>query len=111
MGARLGQAASVYTSAIAVYETVRGLARIAGASIGEASDTLDRFLSEVRASFVPIDAAAGRAAVAAFERYGKGRHPAALNMADCFAYACARAVDAPLLCKGDDFAQTDAILG
>jgi ribonuclease VapC len=36
-----------------------------------------------------------------------GRHPARLNIVDCFSYACAKALGAPLLFKGDDFAQTD----
>ena len=43
----------------------------------------------------------------AFARYRRGRHPAALNMGDCFAYACARANGAKLLFKGDDFGGTD----
>ena len=43
----------------------------------------------------------------AYAQYGKGRHPAALNMGDCFAYACAKANRASLLFKGDDFAKTD----
>jgi ribonuclease VapC len=42
-----------------------------------------------------------------WRRYGKGRHPAGLNLGDCFAYALARTRDQPLLFKGDDFAQTD----
>jgi ribonuclease VapC len=42
-----------------------------------------------------------------FRRYGKGRHPAGLNFGDCFAYALAKALDAPLLYKGDDFDKTD----
>lgn len=46
-------------------------------------------------------------ALDAFARYGKGRHPAALNFGDCMAYALARSLDAPLLFKGDDFAVTD----
>ncbi len=46
-------------------------------------------------------------AFAAFVRFGKGRHPAALNMGDCFAYACAKANNAKLLFKGDDFSKTD----
>lgn len=46
-------------------------------------------------------------AAEAFVRYGKGRHPAALNYGDCMAYAVAKSLDAPLLFKGDDFAQTD----
>lgn len=48
---------------------------------------VDDFLAEVRAVPVPIDAEMGRIAIAAFERCGKGRHQAALNMGDCFAYA------------------------
>jgi ribonuclease VapC len=43
----------------------------------------------------------------AFARFGKGRHPAALNSGDCFAYACARHARVPMLYKGDDFALTD----
>lgn len=44
----------------------------------------------------------------AFDRFGKGRkHPAQLNFGDCMAYAVAKAFDAPLLFKGNDFAQTD----
>jgi ribonuclease VapC len=49
-----------------------------------------------------------RAAVDAFERFGKGRgHPAKLNFGDCMAYAVARHYGVPLLYKGDDFSQTD----
>lgn len=40
-------------------------------------------------------------------RYGKGRHRAALNYGDCFAYALARSEGVPLLCTGADFAATD----
>jgi ribonuclease VapC len=47
------------------------------------------------------------AAVEAYQRFGKGRHPAGLNFGDCFAYACARHLDMPLLFKGDDFSRTD----
>lgn len=46
-------------------------------------------------------------ATEAFERFGKLRHPAALNMGDCFAYACARSHEVPLLFKGDDFSRRD----
>ena len=48
-----------------------------------------------------------RAAVDAFDRFGKGRHPAALNLGDCCAYACARQAGVPILYHGDDFARTD----
>lgn len=45
----------------------------------------------------------------AWKRFGKGRHPAGLNYGDCFAYALAKHLDAPLLFKGDDFRQTDVV--
>jgi ribonuclease VapC len=43
----------------------------------------------------------------AFERYGKGRHPAQLNFGDCIAYALAKETGEELLFKGTDFGQTD----
>ncbi len=46
-------------------------------------------------------------AVQAYERFGRGRHPARLNLGDCFSYATAVVADAPLLCVGDDFPLTD----
>ena len=48
-----------------------------------------------------------RAAEHAFDRFGKGRHPAGLNMGDCFSYAVAAIAKAPLLFKGNDFGRTD----
>lgn len=42
-----------------------------------------------------------------FRRFGKGRHPAALNFGDCFASALADVTGESLLFKGDDFARTD----
>lgn len=46
-------------------------------------------------------------AVEGFRRYGKGRHPAALNLGDCHTYGVARALNAAVLCIGTDFTQTD----
>lgn len=43
----------------------------------------------------------------AYRRWGKGNHPAGLDMGDCAAYALAKSLDAPLLFKGNDFARTD----
>ena len=111
LAGRLRQANEVHTSPIAVYETVLGLARLGQTSIQEAQAVLDRFLGEIRAQIMPITAEIGRNALSAFERYGRGRHPAALNMGDCFAYACARQLDIPLLFKGDDFPLTDITIG
>jgi ribonuclease VapC len=55
----------------------------------------------------PFDERQLRLAREAALRYGKGRHKAALNFGDCFAYALAKSEDAPLLCTGNDFKQTD----
>ena len=49
----------------------------------------------------------GEVARAAWRRFGKGRHPAHLNIGDCCAYALAKVSGEPLLFKGDDFAKTD----
>ena len=111
LAARLGQAPEVQTSALAVWESVIGLARATGMSLDDATELVDRMLTEANAKLVPIDAATGREALRAYNRYGKGRHPAALNMGDCFAYACARQLATPLLCKGNDFPRTDIELG
>ena len=110
LAARLGQATHVVTSPIAIYESVLGLVRVGNTSIADATSVLDLFLKEVGATIVSIDEASGRAAVAAFARFGKGRHAAALNLGDCFAYACAATHDMPLLCKGDDFPRTDIVI-
>jgi ribonuclease VapC len=45
----------------------------------------------------------------AFHDFGKGRHPAALNFGDCFAYALAKFTGEPLLFKGEDFQKTDIV--
>ncbi len=110
LAARLGQATKVITSPIAVYEAVLGLARLGNTSIPDAWAVLDRFLAEVETTVVPIDAACGHAAVAAFDRFGKGRHAAALNLGDCFAYACTQLHGEALLCTGGDFPQTDIMI-
>jgi ribonuclease VapC len=108
---RLEQAAQLCTSPIAIYEAVAGVARASNVPIRAAERSLDRFLEQAKVRVVPITAEIGRSALTAFERYGRGRHPAALNMGDCFAYACARELDIPLLFKGDDFPLTDITTG
>ncbi|MGH3511811.1 MAG: type II toxin-antitoxin system VapC family toxin [Pseudonocardiaceae bacterium] len=68
---------------------------------------LARLLYEAGAETIPYTAAHWPIAVEAFTRYGKGRHPAALNFGDCLTYATCRVAGRPLLCTGDDFPQTD----
>ncbi len=58
----------------------------------------------------PFDETQSRIAREASLKFGKGRHKAALNFGDCFAYALAKSEGIPLLCKGDDFKLTDIAL-
>lgn len=68
---------------------------------------LDELLATAGVRCVAVDLAQVHAARDAFARFGKGRHAAALNYGDCFAYALAKVAEAPLLFKGDDFGRTD----
>jgi ribonuclease VapC len=56
---------------------------------------------------MPVDGPTAREAHLAWQRFGKGNHPAALNYGDCFTYALAARTELPVLCVGDDFARTD----
>ena len=105
--AKLEGAESICVSPVVIWEAVIALARIRRSPIDVAERGVSGFLEAIAAQTIPIDAAISKAAIDAFARYGKGRHPAALNMGDCFAYACARLHNLALLAKGDDFARTD----
>jgi ribonuclease VapC len=72
-----------------------------------ADSFLRDFLDDSAVEPVPFSLKMFEAAKAAFERYGRGRHPAKLNFGDCMSYAVAKVLDAPLLYKGTDFAHTD----
>ncbi|HWX45009.1 MAG TPA: type II toxin-antitoxin system VapC family toxin [Solirubrobacteraceae bacterium] len=77
---------------------------------GEAAGReLDLLLHRAAVRIVPVDAEQVEIARAAWRRFGKGRHPAALNFGDCFAYALAKSSGEPLLFKGEDFARTDLV--
>lgn len=95
------------TSPMAVWETVVAVARRRGMEISDAEALVEDFLRLVEIEVRAIPADARRIAVEAHARFGKGRHPAALNFGDCFAYAWARHARSPLLFKGDDFSRTD----
>ena len=76
----------------------------------DARPLLARFAQELGLETLPFTEAAYVVAVDAFLRFGKGRHPAALNFGDCVSYAMAAVTGAPLLCVGEDFPRTDARL-
>ena len=73
----------------------------------DAIERLQGLLSEIDARTVEFGSEHWREAIAAFARFGKGRHPAGLNFGDCISYATARVAHQPLLAKGDDFPLTD----
>jgi ribonuclease VapC len=73
----------------------------------EARARLDPVTADLGLAFHPVTVSQMRLAREAYRRFGKGRHPAALNFGDCFAYALAAERGEPLLFKGDDFEKTD----
>jgi len=75
----------------------------------EAGRDLQLLLETARIEVEPARPEHVATVVAAWRRFGKGRHPAHLNLGDCFAYALARTLGEPLLFKGEDFAQTDVV--
>lgn len=73
----------------------------------EAAADLDAFVVEGGVEVVPVTIEQAQVARHAYRRFGRGRHPARLNLGDCFAYALAVTTGEPLLFKGADFALTD----
>jgi ribonuclease VapC len=80
---------------------------LTGRSRRLASRRVDDLIRLSGIEIVPVDRNLAAAAINAFDRYGKGRHRARLNLSDCFAYGLAKSRDLPLLFKGEDFSQTD----
>jgi ribonuclease VapC len=73
----------------------------------DARPMLLAFLRRLEAEVVPFNQEHLDAAATAFIRFGKGRHPAALNFGDCMSYAVASVAGMPLLFTGEDFSRTD----
>jgi ribonuclease VapC len=105
--ARLQHAATRLTSPLAVWEAAIAVARVLDLSIVEAAESVESYLALMEIRMVEVAPETARIALDAFDRFGKGRHPARLNFGDCFAYACARHLGEPLMFKGADFPQTD----
>ena len=73
----------------------------------DARPMLFAFLRRLEAEVVPFNQEHLDAAVTAFIRFGRGRHPAALNFGDCMSYSVASVAGMPLLFIGEDFTRTD----
>ncbi len=67
----------------------------------------DLLIAKLKVDIAPVSIKQADLARKAFRRFGRGRHTAQLNFGDYFAYALAKDGSAPLLFKGNDFAQTD----
>lgn len=80
---------------------------LTGKGFPNASDIVGQLVRLPNVTAIAFGEAHYHEAERAFDRFGKGRHPAALNMGDCFAYAVAAVAGAPLLFKGGDFGRTD----
>lgn len=107
LASALEAAATRHTSPLVRLETCTVLATKLDITPSNAEAIFDQLLEEAGIEILPIDDNIGRLAVRCFETYGKGRHPAKLNIVDCFSYACAKVLGAPLLFKGEDFSLTD----
>jgi len=101
----LDAATTVLVGAPTLVETAMVLISRLGPADGMAN--LLSFLHRIPCETVDFTSTHFFQAADAFERYGKGRHPAALNMGDCNSYAVAKVAGVPLLYKGNDFALTD----
>lgn len=113
--ARLEASPDVFVSPIVRFETAAALARARSGpgrpdrALFEAAVVIvDRLIAEIGATTVPVSDQVGTLALEAAARFGKATgHQADLNLGDCFAYGCCRALGVKLLFKGNDFIHTD----
>ena len=92
-------------SPMSLVEAVMALAR----RYTDPMPAIDAFMQRYQVVLSTVDSVQANLAVKAFLTYGKGRHPARLNLGDCFTYAAAKALNAPLLYIGRDFSHTDIV--
>lgn len=107
LSARLAAAWSPTTSPMALWEAAVAYARIARLPPNAALREVQAYIHPLGITVLAIEEDLAAEAVDAYQRFGKGRHPAGLNFGDCFAYAAARRLGVPILHKGDDFTLTD----
>jgi ribonuclease VapC len=107
LGAKIDDDTAPITSAAVILEASTRLSTIWAIDPRVARQHIETLLTRTGIEIMPIDSRVGQHAVEAFARYGKGRHPARLNFADCLSYACAKVAGATLVYKGNDFGQTD----
>ena len=104
--AKIRSAAPTAIPSPAMVETAMVLSSRLG---GDPIALLTELLTGLDVEIVPFTEEHSFAAMRAFMRFGKGRHPAALNFGDCLVYAIASSLNQPLLYVGRDFSRTDLI--
>jgi ribonuclease VapC len=97
----LSEADHLLMSAATMAETLIVAAR------RDRTSEITRLLDGLNFDIINVTPTSVRDVVKAYDQWGKGVHPAALNFGDCFAYAIAKANDCPLLFIGNDFSKTD----
>lgn len=102
---RIVDAESIEMSAVSAMEVALVLAGARGDPTVWAP--LDELVERAGIRIVPFDTEQARLARTAFLRFGKGRHPAGLNLGDCATYALAAVRRAQVLFKGDEIGRTD----
>ena len=103
-GAALTEGARIAISAATLVELCVVTESRAGAAVWAEVEAL---MADAAIEVAPFTAEQAALAREGWRRFGKGRHPAGLNLGDCFAYALAQERGEPLLFKGGDFALTD----
>ncbi len=110
LAGKLESDAERISSGHVILEASMRLASLFGLAPVAADGLVTRLLREADIAVIPISEDIGHAAVAAFDRYGRGRGSGGnLNFGDCLSYACAKAHSARILFKGHDFSQTDIV--
>ena len=78
-----------------------------GSRFGSSSEAVEALCQALDIQVLPFDQSHLLWALRGWREFGKGRHRAGLNLGDCFSYGLARALNMPLLYKGEDFQRTD----
>jgi ribonuclease VapC len=94
---------------ISVATRLELVAVLCGKRVGADPKQVGDYIDGLNLEHVSVSAEQMHLAIGALLRFGKGRHPARLNLGDCFVYALAKSLGAPLLFKGEDFAKTDLV--
>jgi ribonuclease VapC len=98
---------TVVTSPMVRLEASIVIAERLDISLVAAETHFNDFLTAGNIGMLPITNEIGMIAVEAYGRFGKGRDPAKLNLADCFSYAVAKSLGLKILFVGNDFSKTD----